>query len=605
MKTTHKYIIGLMLLALFTQSCKKSMIDVNTNPFALPDASPEILFTGATADFNLGSRGNTSQKYGSTMVYMQYIVPDGVDASGLSSAYWNPGKPTGPNPGFPYYNDYFTGNGRDMHRIIDKINALPDAQKATYQGLKAICSIVDTYQAWKVADIFGALPYSQAFQDVMFPLPAYDYDYNLYKRFDQQLKDAATLLKSSTGQFVLGNQDFFYNGDYNKWQAFANTLRIKIAQRYEKRDPTQLSAVLTDIASNFAGKIISTNDESFGYNQTRDWNNNVDDINVILFSYNASFPFVEYLKSTNDPRIAFMVRQNDFGTNYKNYVLVQQKGDAAAQAALLLPENKIRYWGKHTFPASADVVSYGSTGGNRSKTFTVTGGTQALGFLSAIQSRLFIKNGGFGGFDARSSRDLMHDDEAYVDGSTIKMRTPYLSYAETCFMMAEITEKGGNGLGKTASQWFYAGVQASFDAYKAAAVATNVPNAAATVIGSFATNLPYKGLPSIYSQAWVNYLMQPEESWAMWKRTGYPQFTNVRPGNNGNIGDGSSIAYLEGVWDGTQNLLAPRRNSLSLSTGSNLNSANYADAIKNMMTKDANYGISAQDTKGRIWWDKQ
>ncbi|HWW40066.1 SusD/RagB family nutrient-binding outer membrane lipoprotein, partial [Pedobacter sp.] len=185
MKTTHKYIIGLMSLALFTQSCKKNMIEVNTNPTTLPDASPEILFTGATNDFNLGGRGNTSQKYGSTMVYMQYIVPEGADANGLSKAYWTPGKPTGPNPGFPYYNDYYTGNGRDMHRIMDKINALPDAQKATYQGLKAICSIVDTYQAWKVADIFGAMPYSQAFQDVLFPLPAYDYDYNLYKRFDQ------------------------------------------------------------------------------------------------------------------------------------------------------------------------------------------------------------------------------------------------------------------------------------------------------------------------------------------------------------------------------------------------------------------------------------
>ncbi|MVN20493.1 SusD/RagB family nutrient-binding outer membrane lipoprotein [Mucilaginibacter arboris] len=599
------YILGLLAFALLNHSCKKDLININTNPNKLSDVSPEILFTGATADFGLTSRANTSKKYGTTMTYMQYIVSDGADATGLASAYWNPTKTTGPNPGFPYYNDYYTGMGRDMHRIIDKINSLPTEQQGSYQGLKAISSVIDTYLAWRVSDIFGAMPYLQAFNDVQYPLPAYDYDYTLYKVYDKQLKDAATLLKNNTsGQIALGNQDFFFGGDYTKWLAFANTLRIKIAQRYEKRDATNLTSVLNDIATNFASNIISSNAGSFGYDQTRNWNNNVDDINVILFSYDAAFPFVEFLKSTNDPRIKFMLRENDFGTNYSGYVNVQQNGNAAAKAALLQPENMVRYWGKHVFPASVS-SAYGFTGGTSSKTFTIgSTGTQNLGLLSAIQSRLFVKNGGFGGFDARSSQNLMHSDEIYAtDQGTIKMRTPYLNYAETCFMMAEIAEKGGNGLGKSASQWFYAGVQASFDQYKAAAIAINVPNASNVVIGNFATTLPYKGLPSIYSQAWVNFLTEPDEAWAMWKRTGYPQFTDVRAGNNGAIGDGSTIAYFESLWDGSQNLLIPRRNSLDLSSGSNQNSANYSSAIQNMIAKDPAYGTTALDTKGRIWWD--
>lgn len=599
------YILGLVAFALSNPSCKKDLINLNTNPNKLSDVSPEILFTGATADFGLTGRDNTSKKYGTTMTYMQYIVSDGADGAGLANAYWNPTKTTGPNPGFPYYNDYYTGMGRDMHRIMDKINSLPADQQATYQGLKAISSIVDTYLAWRVVDVFGAMPYLQAFNDVQYPLPVYDYDYTLYKVYDKQLKDAATLLKNNTsGQFALGNQDFFFGGDYTKWLAFANTLRIKIAQRYEKRDAPNLTGVLNDIATNFSGNIISSNAGSFGYDQTRNWNNNVDDINVILFTYDAAFPFVEFLKSTNDPRIKFMVRENDFGANYTGYTNVQQNGNAAAKAALLQPENMVRYWGKHVFPASVS-SAYGFTGGTSIKTFTTgSTNTQNLGLLSAIQSLLFVKNGGFGGFDARSSQNLMHTDEIYAtDPGTIKMRTPYLNYAETCFMMAEIAEKGGNGLGKSASQWFYAGVQASFDQYKAAAISINVPNASNVVIGNFATTLPYKGLPSIYSQAWVNFLTEPDEAWAMWKRTGYPQFTDVRAGNNGTIGDGSTIAYLEGLWDGSQNLLIPRRNSLDLSSGSNQNSANYSSAIKNMIAKDPAYGISTLDTKGRIWWD--
>lgn len=605
MKKINNYIIGLIALAALGQSCKKEMIDINTNPKRLNEVGPEFLFTGATLDFTLTGRGATSQKYGTTLKYMQYIANDAVDASGMGSAYWDPGKTTGPNPGFSYYNDYYTTTGRDMHKIIGLIDNLSEAQQATYQGLKAICSIVDTYSAWKVADVFGAMPYGEAFDAIKFPLPAYDYDYNLYKVFDQKLKEAATLIKNSpSGQVNINAQDLFYKGDYTKWLAFANTLRIKIAQRYEKRDAGNLTAVLTDIANNFGSNIISSTDGSFGYDQTRDWNNNVDDINVLLFSYNASYPFVEYLKSTNDPRIKFMLRENDFGANYSAYRNVRDNGDAAAKAALLLPENQPRYWGKHTFPASID-PAYGAYGADRFKTFTITGGTQTLGYLSAIQTRLFLKNGGFGGFDARSSRALMHDDETYVDGSTIKMRSFYLSYAETCFMMAEIAEKGGNGLGKSASAWFTAGIQASFDQYKALAVATNVPGAASVNLGTFTSSLIYKGLPSIYSQAWVNYLLQPDEAWAMWKRTGYPQFTDVRPGNNGKIGDGSGIAYLEALWDGNKNLLIPRRNSLTLSTGSEPNRANYDNAIKGMISKDASYGTGTTDTKGRIWWDQQ
>lgn len=602
MKKVTKYILGLFVLGTLAQSCKKQLVDINTNPNSLPDAAPEFLFAGATVDINLGSRNQTSQKYGTTMTYMQYVVPNATEASGIASIYWVPGATSGPIPGFPFYNDYFTGVGRDMHRIIDRIDA--EYSKGKYQALKGICMTIDTYHAWRVADIFGALPYTEAFQPTEFPLPKYDYDFTLYKVFDDKLKEAANLLSNTSGQADITAQDLFFGGDYSKWLAFTNTLRIKIAQRYEKRDPDQLKAVLSDIATNFNNNVISSIAGSFGYHQTQSWNNNVDDINVLLFNYSAGFAFVEFLKSTHDPRIAFMIRQNDFGSNYSGYVNVEENGSAAAKLALQKPEYQDRYYGKHASPASIDDPGYGIEGGEKNVIFNLQGSnTQSLNILSSIQTRLFLKNGGFGGFDAQSSRSLMHDDETYVDGNSIKMWTPYLTYAETCFMMAEIAEKGMNGLGKSASDWFYEGVQASFDQYKQIAINTNVPKADTVTLGSFKTNLPYKGLPSIYSQAWVDFLMEPTESWSMWKRTGYPQYTDVRPGNNGKIGDGSTIAYLENLWDGSKNLITPRRDALQLSSGSNPNSANYTEAIQTMIAKDPAYGTKAEDTKGRIWWD--
>ncbi|MGH2644546.1 MAG: SusD/RagB family nutrient-binding outer membrane lipoprotein, partial [Chitinophagaceae bacterium] len=280
MKTMNKYIAGALAIAavaLLSSSCKQEMIRLNSDPNSLPTTAPEYLFTGTTQEFNLGSRQQLINRY-TFMQYMQYIVPDGVNAN-LRGAYWAPGANTGPSPSATYYGDYYSGIGVSMNRIIAQINAMPATEQTTYQNLKAVCQIVNTYCAWKVDDFYGAMVYSQAFDVQAYPLPAYDYDWTLYMTFDSTLKVAATTLQahatdanqvmSNLNPSKEGDQDFFYGGNMSAWLAFANTLRIKIAQRYEKRDPAHLANVLSDIQQNFSSDIISSNDQSFGYNQSQ------------------------------------------------------------------------------------------------------------------------------------------------------------------------------------------------------------------------------------------------------------------------------------------------------------------------------------------------
>ncbi|MBO9730650.1 MAG: hypothetical protein J7623_18550 [Chitinophaga sp.] len=52
--------------------------------------------------------------------------------------------------------------------------------------------------------------------------------------------------------------------------------------------------------------------------------------NVILFHNDASFSFAEYPESTHDPRIGFMIRQNDMGNNSNPYLTVKVNANAAA-----------------------------------------------------------------------------------------------------------------------------------------------------------------------------------------------------------------------------------------------------------------------------------
>lgn len=595
------YILGLIVFAALGQSCKKEMIALNTKPDALPDVDPKFLFSTAINDINYNERFKVQNRY-TIMTYMQYIVQDGANAD-LSGNYWAPAATKGGNPGLTqYYNDYYQTVGVGLNRIIAKIDLMPDAQKASYTNLKAISQIIDVYQAWRAVDVFGAMPYSQAFQDVTYPLPAYDYDYDLYKTFDLKLKTAATAIKGlSADQADLTANDFFYKGLMTSWLKMANTLRIKIAQRYEKRDPANLDAILTDIQTNFGGQLISTYEESFGINNSRDWNNNVDDINSIKTSFNAAYPFVEYLKSARDPRLAVMVRQNQLGTNNPAYSNLLTVATPATQALLATPEYQQRYYGKHTFPASQD-ASYGPTGAGRFQTFSTTGPSVNLTYQSLIQGRYFVKNGGF---KEGISDPLLNSNEEVVAGGSLKYKSLFLSYAETCFMMAEIAEKKGTAMGKSAAAWYNEGVTASFDQYKRVGTDIKVPFATTLAMGDYLTRFPYNGLRSIYSQSWVHFLAQPEEAWAMWKRTGYPEAKDYRAGQPttpGNIGDGTGIAYLENLWNGNANLIRPRRGVLP---GASLNRDNQLKAANDMKAKDAAYGVDINETKGRIWWDKQ
>ena len=88
--------------------------------------------------------------------------------------------------------------------------------------------------------------------------------------------------------------------------------------------------------------------------------------------------------------------------------------------------------------------------------------------------------------------------------------------------------------------------------------------------------------------------MRPEEAWATWKRTGLPSFKSQPTPVGG-------VAYLETITTAGNKLLIPRRCNLPIPNTENI--TNYNIALKDLLS-DPNYGSAAQNTEGRIWWDK-
>lgn len=618
MKALKYLFAGVCSVLMFT-SCLDDFKELNTDMEQLGSTDPRNVFTGATMNFNNSSRSHLTGLYSGNMVYMQYLVPTGGASSGT---YINPARPNEhPSPYAPAYSDYYGSHGLRLNYLIT--NVIPNnADAERYNDLKAISQILLNYEQWKVLDTYGAAPITEAFraQTDGIRTPRYDLyqadiDGNpMYKRIDSEVKAAIDELKKSNDtQYNLGNNDFFYNGDVAKWIKFGNTFRVKMAMRLEKADNAFYNQVIGEVCSS-ASNLIASNDESCVYNHPNDYNDNTDDIQDIIIQYAASEAFVNYMVANNDPRLPILVRPNGFGEGnnnttadgiYDDFVREYPNWTTEAQYAKFAAN---RYTGMSANPENANdefeknaylTRPYHKEDGSVS--------TLEIRMYSQPEGRYYVKNGGIIGNNNMPAR-IIEDNDYYVNQQKMHNYTPVITYAETCFMMAEIAVKKSAAIaGKDATAWYREGIKASMQQYIKNAtdmwVVAQTQETAATYnpldeakINAFLAQPQFQTatLEKIISQEWIHMYNQPDEMWAVWKRTGLPAFKATPDCTN----DG--VAYFEEIKESGSTMFIPRRNALG--TPNSLNLENYLQAVESMK-KDAKYGADVSNTEGRIWWD--
>lgn len=608
-----KYILCGALALISLSGCLKPYQDLNTDPELLVTVNPKSAFTGATENFNNRERHHLTGKYSGVMQYMQYIVASGGAQEGI---YVNASKNTRPAPYTPYYEQYYDQIGLRLRYLINTVIPM-NAEKDRYQNIAAIATILETYEAWLMFDVNGAAPYTEGFKNASDGIrtPKYDLyqkDINgtpLYKVFDEKIKASIATLQTSKDQYKLDSNDYFYKGDESKWIKFANTLRIKMAQRLEKADNAFYKSVVNEALAN-SGGIISNLDESCIYHHPNEHNNNTDDMQSLTTSYVASRALVNFLKAYDDPRLPLLVRRNGFGEGNNNTT----NDNAIKDLAKYYPNYQTKYaqWTSRYIGMSANPDSTNSLWSNDAY-FTINykdekgvDKTMTIRHNSQIESRFYVKNGGKVG-NTMSSRDK--EDEKYdVSQDNISLFTPLLTYPEVCFMMAEISLKeGGAKGGKDALTWYKEGIRTSMEQYQGWAVKMGVPSAmnaasdnynpiTSEKINKYLARPEFQtvSLEKIITQQWINLFMHPEEAWATWKRTGLPAFKPQPVPVNG-------VVFLEELKTGGTQVTIPRRGVIPTPNTENID--NYNTAISELI-KDPNFGSKDDRTEGRIWWDK-
>ncbi|TKC03729.1 SusD/RagB family nutrient-binding outer membrane lipoprotein [Pedobacter frigoris] len=568
MKTTYKVLMGLAVLTCISiTSCKKeTFVELNTNPEILDKITPEQQF------YNVSIRvtDNRSEWYYDNlrgiMPWMQMSTPLAGNGVGFVSESGNLRNVR--------YGMFYPGIGAALVDIEQMISQMSEEEKAKRVNQVAIAKIVKAYYAFYVSDINGSIAYSEALQGKYGGTftPKYDTQEQLFDLLDTELKTSISQLSGTPAvpQTLYGASDMFFGGVVSKWVKTANAIRMRMAMRLMKRNPTKMTTRIQEILSTPANLMIENADSwVFEANATfasgGDWS---------ALNLRAPRPVVDFMYTNSDPRIRFFYQQNLF--SQANFDAAKAQGKIPATAVF----DTKRYYGVATSPDASAAPDFAKF--FNSVTITpATGGSLVLDTLSNLQPRLF---------------------SAGENGGTGVNFFPLVTYADFCFMRAELAARAITT--ENAKEWYDKGITASIKMYddmanraKIVDRSNNSNYVAATdaeIIAYLAkpavVYTPAKGIDQIACQAYLHFFKQPSEAWALYKRTGYPNTTSVLP-----------LEKL--IAQGTEQTI-PRRASLQFPGVTNLNYQNIINAFDEMK-KDPDWGTSPSDIFGRVWWDKK
>lgn len=479
------------------------------------------------------------------------------------------------------WNQFYLNVGANLVDVIHLIDIMPADKQAQYQFMRAATRIPLAYFAFYVSDVNGSIPYTNGFQArYTIPpnlTPTYNTQENLYDTLDAQLQASIAVLEStpSVEQVSPVGNDIYYQGDYTKWIKAANSLRLKIAMRLIKRSPAKATAIANAVLLDKVGPIDGLSSEWVfeGTNNFNPGGNNDPNNNGHIWA--GEKYMVDFMRTAKDPRIRNIYRQSDINTKD---IFDSAQAQGKLPAALIWDTTGYRgAWAAPNASATQPGYYFGPLN------FSYKGSQISAYWTSHIQERMIYaqeSSSPFGGGTAGTGYNYF----------------PVITYADVCFMRAELKQRGLSNDPMTVKELYENGVTASITDYDKWANAAKVYQYTPLDAAEITTYLSMPGvafdaanaLEQICDQAFIDFYVNPNEAWALVKRTGYPSSTG-------------KIMKLEDLSTGSSPVVMPRRYVITFPVLGDLNYQNAADAI-NAMKADPGFG-EISDITGRVWWD--
>lgn len=479
MNRLYKVILT-VLVAGFFSACTDDFDEINTNPndpvavganFLLPSiiADPATSWIG-----NDGwNRGNVAMQISAVNNFTQF------DQMGWAGGNWN----------------------TMYQRLRDVQTMIGIAQESGNAAVEGVGLVMQSWIVSVLTDQYGDVPFSEGNKAKEGDFtPSYDTQESIYNTLLTDLATANSLL--TQGGAIDG--DLLYEGDAFKWQKFANSLRIRMLMRLEKkRGGSTVGAEIQSILD--SNPVFESNDDNatFPYlatfpNQNPRHSGRVGGFDEKRMSQKAEIR----MKAINDPRMLVYFRPVDNPDTLSAYFGEDLAGITASSG---MNRTAFRDFLVNAYNADPNSV--------RQYYNTFKGLPNGLSENNAII---------FNGSRQNQSRlgEIVRELPNGVD-------MHFMTYAELSFILAEATQKGY--ISGEAATFYVNGIESAMSMYSLTAAPAYYTQEGVALSADGET-----ALDQIALQKWMALFYNGMEAYFDWRRTGRPEIT---PGDD-NLNNG-------------------------------------------------------------------
>ena len=297
--------VASLAVSLMLGGCTSNFDEINSDPDALETGAPTNMLGYALRETMTRQAGfDATEAWAGYIVKIQYM--DNYNYLPTNNTYGN-----------KFSNCY--------RRVVllDDILALTEENADEFKNIRWASRIFKEYLWLLNTDQFGDIPYTDAnkVEDGQMK-PKYDSQEIIYPAILENLKAIADEMAAGLGSDNIGEGDFLFGGNIQRWQKFCNSLRMRAAMRIVNVAPDLAKSTIEEICQNQAAyPLLETSAENAYfywqgsspyfepyYNdfRTRD-------------DYGMSNIFVNHLKSMNDPRISAIMQPAATDGEYRGF----------------------------------------------------------------------------------------------------------------------------------------------------------------------------------------------------------------------------------------------------------------------------------------------
>lgn len=286
MKNVKIFLTALLAAGLMAGCSKKWLEDYTEDPTRPSDVSPRVLLPSAQVSYAL-AQGDVLPRMSS--LFIQQMT--GTDRQSLAhQRYAQIGEGDfdqtwGPNG--------YAGGMMDLKIIIDKTTG----SSPHYSG---VAKVMMAMYLGLFTDIWGDIPYSEAFQGANNLNPRYDTQEQIYATIQSLLDQAITELQSTTSALKPGSDDLVFGGNLGKWIKTARSLKARYALHLSKKPGFNAANVVSLASQGIDNNADNAQMVFAGPPNTNPWFQ----FNTQRLAYiTQTGTMYDMMKAKNDPRI--------------------------------------------------------------------------------------------------------------------------------------------------------------------------------------------------------------------------------------------------------------------------------------------------------------